>query len=223
MVLAFASYVESAERRGVLPAAVDAEVMWPLYAKNFMRLLPEDTRDEQGRRVLLSQLRHLVDVPEESLERMICWFVLHASMDPSLTVSGLSVVYDLSGVTLSDFYRLLRMDSVRIAPAGCFPIRMRRVIIYNQPWWMRIVWGAVWRLMEPKLRTRVKFLGPDLDLLHRMICKDALPPTLGGPVHQAAADGGWWQECLNRGHMLDHFRPSFEIIGNGEDPIEVTV
>jgi len=220
MVLGFATYIESAERRGVMPAAGDPAAMWSLYAQNFMRLLPEGARDEQGRRVLLAPLRNLVDVPEESVERMICWFFLHSSLDPSLNVSGLSVVYDLSGVTLPDAYRLLRMDSVRLAPAGCFPIRMRRIIVVNQPWWMRAIWGAVWRLLDPKLRTRVKFLGPDFESLHQMICKDLLPPTLGG-TNQAAAEDGWWQECLYRGHMMDHFKPSFEIVGQGEEPIEV--
>mmetsp|Transcript_30229 Transcript_30229/g.96323 ORF Transcript_30229/g.96323 Transcript_30229/m.96323 type:complete len:319 (+) Transcript_30229:251-1207(+) len=204
MLLAFVRYAEAAEARGLLPMAGDVERMRPLYMQHFMVMLPPTTRDADGGRVLLVQLRQLAKASEDVLEQIVCWFFIHSCLIPELTLPGLCIVYDVSGVTLQDAYRLLRMDFPRIAPQGCFPIRIRRVVVTNQPWWMSVVWGAVSKMLDAKLRSRITFLGDDAKVLHQTIGKGGLPQTLGG----ASGGGeGWLRECSLRGHLLQRLDP----------------
>mmetsp|Transcript_30228 Transcript_30228/g.96317 ORF Transcript_30228/g.96317 Transcript_30228/m.96317 type:complete len:299 (+) Transcript_30228:251-1147(+) len=184
MLLAFVRYAEAAEAH--------------------MLCDPELPREIPGGRVLLVQLRQLAKASEDVLEQIVCWFFIHSCLIPELTLPGLCIVYDVSGVTLQDAYRLLRMDFPRIAPQGCFPIRIRRVVVTNQPWWMSVVWGAVSKMLDAKLRSRITFLGDDAKVLHQTIGKGGLPQTLGG----ASGGGeGWLRECSLRGHLLQRLDP----------------
>lgn len=214
MLVSFAAYVESAERRGVLPAAMDLAVIRPLLARNFMYMLPQSVVDGMGRRVLLTNLQSLVAVPEDGLERMLCWFFLHGCLDRSLAMPGLCVVYDLRGLRISDAYRLMRVDSSRLAPTGCFPIRPRRIILVNEPWWLDAFWSVCSRLMDSKMRRRVVFAGSDHKALHALIQKDGLPEELGGPPRPPAANGeaqgGWLTECMRRGNLLNLLAPEVQ-------------
>lgn len=208
MIVAFAAYVESAEQRGVLPQAVDLDVIRPLYALNFMSMFPRRRGKDQCP-VLFSQLQNTANVSEEAMERMTCWFFLHGSLDPSFAIPGVCVVYDLRGMRLADAYRLIQMNVSRLAPTGCFPIRVQRMIVVNQPWWVSAFWGIASRLLDPKMRRRVTFAGSDLAYVRKFVDPEVLSHALGKSGSSAVRDQ-WLQECVHRGSILQSLQPRQE-------------
>jgi len=194
MVVNFASYVESAEGRGILAKALDVSVMQSIFAMNFMWMLP---RSDATGPILFTRVQNMRSLDEEALERTICWFFLHCSLDMSCVTTGLSVVFDLDGVGFSDAYRFLKMDTARLAPTGCFPIRLKQIFILNQPWWMSAFWNVASRLLDPKVRSRVTFSGSDLMTL-RILLGQEVPLT-----PDAVRVKAWMAECLKRGTLLE--------------------
>lgn len=60
------------------------------------------------------------------------------------------------------------------------PVKFKGIHFISQPWYVELTLTAIKPFLKDKIRKRIHVHGSNLNSMHQLICKDILPPELGG-------------------------------------------
>jgi hypothetical protein len=104
------------------------------------------------------------------LRRWQVFVMSRLARDPNFQVHGVVLVGNFDSVKLADakfMARQLRHGRLRLMMhyiTACAPARIGGIYIVNQPKFIGLVWGLMSLFMGKKVRTRVHFLGKNLQV-----------------------------------------------------------
>ncbi|XP_019543281.3 alpha-tocopherol transfer protein [Aedes albopictus] len=177
-----------------LAALVDTGYLFPL---------PE--RDAQGRALIFNDTAQLDPTKFTAADVMRIHMLVNESFFDTNEVqcAGLVLVYDLSGMTMSQL-SLITLSEIRVLASflnKAFPLRIQEFHFVNTPAATLTIANFALALLSEKLRERV-FCHKNWDECYTKLDKNLLPQEFGGKTPRAEMLDGFKKRCQRmRGRM----------------------
>lgn len=167
---------------------LNAEDMAGAYERSQVRFTPG--ADRQGNTVAL-QMPGRLDWTTLQLSDLFrlsfystLWLIDCAPDDYQLR--GICEVVNYDGFTVGKVYQMMTalpseaQKQLQSIYHDVFPIRIRRFLLFNTPWFFSMIWTFVRFLIPSKLRERTIHIGSDHGRLFEYVDPSVLPMSFGG-------------------------------------------
>ncbi|XP_065226867.1 retinaldehyde-binding protein 1-like isoform X2 [Planococcus citri] len=163
-----------------------------LYDMGYLGLIPGEDRAGHRLCVCIPGRMDFSQISVEEVFQVGCSIFEIALLNPEIQISGVSVIMDLTGMTLLQQARLI---NPRFAwqLTNCIqekiPVRLRGVHVLHQPSYYTALYAIFRPFLKRKLRKRIHLHGSDMSSLHDFISPEYLPAEWGGkrPEYNAKA------------------------------------
>uniref|UniRef100_A0A1B6F0Q8 CRAL-TRIO domain-containing protein n=1 Tax=Cuerna arida TaxID=1464854 RepID=A0A1B6F0Q8_9HEMI len=147
--------------------------------------LPLLKKDPSGRLVVL--IRVAAHDPSRHLQNDVfkvgkMTLDLAIEQDESVSVYGVTAVFDLTGISLGHA-RILTPGMIKKAVHAwqdCYPVRTKSLDFINTPSYVNVVLNIFRAFMREKMKNRVHVHGFNLQSLHELVPPSILPEEYGG-------------------------------------------
>lgn len=147
--------------------------------------LPLLKRDQYGRLVVI--IRTAAHNPQFHLQNDVLkvgkmTLDLAVEMDESVSVYGVTAIFDLNATTFSHATQMTPSIIKKAVHAwqDCYPLRTKSLDFVNSPTFVNVVLNIFRSFMREKMRNRVHVHGYDLQSLHKIVDPAILPEEYGG-------------------------------------------
>jgi len=143
--------------------------------------------DRIGRQIWFQRTRKQLDLIEQGISAMDqiktgFWVNqgIHTMQDVSQ--SGVVVLQDMADTTMGEMMEGFPQDlnKTSLEMMEVLPIRLKRVDLVHQPWWIGIIFALIRPFMTGKMRGRIHMHGKSYNTLKKECGEEALPVHLGG-------------------------------------------
>ncbi|XP_059484486.1 clavesin-1-like [Neocloeon triangulifer] len=170
-----------------------------LFDQDIITVLPK--RDQFGRRVMLIESGGKWNTSLCSVDEIFrgCALFLEAAMaEPKTQVSGVVVILDQAGLSLSHVMQFTPGFARAVVTwvQECLPIRLKGVHIVNQPYIFNMIFAIFKPFLQEKLRKRIHFHGTNRPSLLKHIDPEVLPKRYGGTLDLPDVTGDQWYTLM---------------------------
>ncbi|XP_065346794.1 clavesin-2-like [Cloeon dipterum] len=170
-----------------------------LFEQDIITVLPK--RDAWGRRILLIESGAKWNTSLCTLDEIFrgCALFLEAAMvEPKTQVSGVVVILDQAGLSLSHVMQFTPGFARAVVQwvQDCLPVRLKGVHIVNQPYIFNMIFAVFKPFMQEKLRKRIHFHGTNRPSILKHINPEALPERYGGKLDLPDVTGEQWYSLM---------------------------
>ncbi|XP_073942087.1 alpha-tocopherol transfer protein-like [Choristoneura fumiferana] len=170
-----------------------------IFNQDILTVLP--TRDQHGRRILVSELGKRWKPSKCSLDEAFkgCVLFLEAAMmEPVSQICGAVVIMDMEGLSLTQVWQFTPQYAKRLLDwlQESIPLRVKGLFVVNQPYLFNMIFQLFKPFLKEKLRSRLVFIGKDWEKLHQYVGAKCLPEAYGGTLSVPKVTGPQWLELL---------------------------